>query len=266
MSKFNNLINILSRMKKVVVAYSGGVDSSFLLRAAKDTLKKNVIAVTAKSPTYTKEELDFARKFTRENKIKHIIINTEELENQKFSRNPANRCYYCKTELFTKLKEISRKKNINYVIDASNYDDMKDFRPGVIAAKELGIRSPLKEAKFTKKDIRMFSKKMGLETWNNPTQACLASRFPYGRRITQDSLKKVERAERILKNAGFRQLRVRHYNGLCRIEVSKEDLRRLINLSPIIVNKFKRLGYNYVTVDLEGYRTGSMNEAIGGLR
>ena len=260
--KLDKLIKILKGFGRVLIAYSGGVDSTFLLKVAEGVLKENVLAVTARSATYTQEELDFARGFAREHKIRHIVIQSRELEDKRFSRNPANRCYYCKKELFAKLKRIARREKIDYVADAANCDDSKDFRPGAIAAKEFCVRSPLKEAGFTKHDIRNYSKKLGLGTWNAPTQACLASRFPYGYKINVRDLKKVACAEKILKQAGFRQLRVRHYNGLCRIEVPKNDLRRLIGLRPLIVDKFKRLGYNYVTVDLEGYRSGSMNEEI----
>ncbi|MDD4909277.1 MAG: ATP-dependent sacrificial sulfur transferase LarE [Candidatus Omnitrophica bacterium] len=260
MDRSERLTAILKKMGSVVLAYSGGVDSSFLLKAAKDALGGDVLAVTAVSPTYSHGELQSAKKTARSLKARHLVIKTEEFNNPRFTGNPKNRCYFCKKELFGRLKRIAAKKDYRFVIDASNLDDDKDYRPGSIAGKEEGVRSPLKEAGFTKADIRRYSKKLRLPTWDMPSLACLASRFPYGRRITKAALRRVEKAEGHIRKLGFAQVRVRDYGGLARIEVDKKRLPELLTKRQTIVDKLKGLGYNYITVDLEGYRTGSMNE------
>jgi pyridinium-3,5-biscarboxylic acid mononucleotide sulfurtransferase len=262
MSKLEEMERILKKMQSALLAYSGGVDSSFLLKVAHDSLGDKLLAVTAVSPTYPREELDLAKETARRLKARHKIIRTSELSNRNFVSNPVNRCYFCKKELFGKLKEIARKNNIKFVIDASNATDKKDYRPGARAKKELGIRSPLEEAGFTKDEIRKLSKKLKLRTWDKPSLACLASRIPYGRPITPAVLAKIEKAEKVLKAMGFKQVRLRHYGGLCRIEVNAANVAALIRKRNLIVAKLKPLGYNYITVDLEGYRTGSLNEVI----
>lgn len=262
MNKLKKLENILKKMGSVLVAYSGGLDSTFLLKVAVSVLKDKVLAITANSPTYPPQELACAKKMAAALGARHRIIKTYELKNKRFLANPINRCYFCKKELFRKLKDIAEKSKLNFVVDASNTSDKKDFRPGHKAKAELKIRSPLEEAGFSKEDIRLFSKKLGLGTWNKPAMACLASRIPYGRKITSSILSRVNKAESFLRQLGFRQVRLRHYNGLCRIEVFKDDIPKLINQHHLIVEKLKGLGYNYVTVDLEGYRTGSLNEVI----
>lgn len=249
-------------MGSAVIAYSGGTDSTFLSKVAADILGNSALAVTAVSPTYPQEELTSARKAVRALNIRHRIINTEEFRDKRFTANPANRCYFCKKELFGRLKRIARESKFNFVCDASNLSDKKDFRPGSIAKRQLQVRSPLQEAGFTKEDVRRASRALGLSSWNKPSLACLASRIPYGTKITPDMLKRIQRAEKFLRGKGFGEVRLRHYNGLCRIEVGKNNLARLINMRSAVVSKLKKIGYNYITADLEGFRSGSMNLAL----
>ncbi|MFA4889646.1 MAG: ATP-dependent sacrificial sulfur transferase LarE [Candidatus Omnitrophota bacterium] len=262
MEKLDKLKKIIKNFGSVLVAYSGGVDSTFLLKAAHDVLGNKVLAVTAISATYPKQELDFARKMAKDIRARHRLVKTEECNDYKFMANPINRCYFCKKELFGRLSRIARQEKLKFVIDATSASDKKDFRPGNQAKKELGVRSPLEQAGITKEDIRCLSKKLRLLSWNKPAQACLASRIPYGVRISPVLLKRINQAELFLSRLGLSQVRLRHYNGLCRIEVLKNDIPKLISRRALIVEKLKKLGYNYVTVDLEGYRTGSLNEEI----
>jgi len=261
--KLSRLKELISNYKSVLIAFSGGLDSTFLLKVASEVLPKDkVLAVTANSPTYPKDELQFSKKIARSLGVRQRIIKTAELKDVKFVSNPPNRCYYCKRELFGRLKKMASRSRLNFVLDATNVSDKLDFRPGNKARQELEIRSPLMEADFNKDDIRKLSKKLALSTWDKPSLACLASRIPYGSRISSQSLVRINQAEQYLKRIGFEQVRLRHYNGLCRIEVLKKDIPRLINRREQIVDKLRKLGYNYITVDLEGYRTGSMNEVI----
>ncbi|MBH1939913.1 ATP-dependent sacrificial sulfur transferase LarE [Mobilitalea sibirica] len=262
--KYQQLKSYIKNLESLAIAYSGGVDSTFLLKVAYDVLGEKVIAVTATSSTYPKREFEEAKRWIEDIGAKHIIIESEELDIDGFSENPTNRCYYCKKELFEKVKEVAENNGIVFVADGSNYDDLGDFRPGMQAAAELKVVSPLKEVKMTKEDIRIISKDLQLPTWSKPAFACLSSRFPYGHKITKEKLSMVEQAEDYLYQLGFRQLRVRHHEDTARIELGNDEFDRFINknLMRQVGSELKRLGFTYVTLDLNGYRTGSMNEVL----
>lgn len=251
-------------MKSALIAYSGGVDSTFLLKIARDTLGSDVLAITADSPTYPSQEIQEAKALAKKLSVRHLTIETEEFADSNFVSNPPDRCYYCKKELFSKLRKIARENHLNHILDGSNLDDEKDFRPGMRAAREFGVRSPLREAGFTKKDIRQLSKELDLATWNKPALACLASRFPYGKPLTKQDLGRVGKAEKLLRDMGIGQIRVRHHGHIARIEVPRGEINRFLSDSfrKKLVDKLKEFGYTYVTLDLEGYRTGSMNEVL----
>ena len=259
------LYNKLQRLKKklkehrgVVVAFSGGVDSSLLLKVAKEVLSENVIAVTARSETYSSAEFAQAKKIAKMLRCKHLSIRTAELKNKKFRNNSINRCYHCKLELFKQLKKIASRYGYD-VIEASNRSDLKDFRPGLKATKRLNIKSPLIEVGLKKEEIRSLAKKFNLPNWNKPSMACLASRIPFGTKINRENLKRIESAEFFLKKYGFIQIRVRDHFPIARIEMHKSDFKKILVHHDKIVRYFKKLGYKYVTLDLEGYRSGSLN-------
>lgn len=262
-TKLSKLKSILKSFRCVVVAYSGGVDSTFLLKMAVDTLgQKNVLAVTARSETYPYSEYKEAKRIAKALGARHLTIHTSELKIKGFKSNPVNRCYYCKTELFKKLDNIRKKGGFNYVLDGTNYDDLKDIRYGRFAAKEIGVRSPLLDARIAKDEIRHFSKGLGLSTWDKPSFACLASRFPSSNTITKENLFRIDAAESYLRKLGFKQVRVRLHKDIARLEFYKEDFSRILSetICKRIVARLKRLGFRYVSLDLAGYRTGSMNE------
>jgi uncharacterized protein len=262
--KYQRLQQILKDMEGVLVAFSAGVDSTFVLKVAHDVLGEKVLAVTARSVTYPLAELEEAKQLASSLGVRHLIVESKEINVPGFSNNPPNRCYYCKTELYDILTEIARRENIPYIVDGTNYDDIQDYRPGMKATAEHGVRSPLKEAGLTKEEIRHLSRELGLPTWDKPSFACLSSRFPYGDKITVEKLQMVEAAENFLRQFKFKQLRVRHHDKIARIELTKEDMVRVVttDIGDKIVAKFKELGYTYVTLDLQGYRTGSMNEVL----
>jgi len=262
--KLNKLKTILKKLDSAVIAYSGGVDSVFLLKTAIDTLGGDrVLAVTAKSELFPDSELKEAEILAKRLGARHIIIKTNELKNNKFVKNPPNRCYYCKKELFSKLKDLARTEGFRHVTDGTNADDLKDIRYGRKAAEELGIKSPLLDAGLTKQNIRDISKSLKLPTWQKGTFACLASRFLNGHKIDKSKLSKIERLEDYLKYLRFNQVRVRLHGDMVRIEVGKGELGRLTakGLRDKVLKKCKELGFRYITLDLAGYRTGSMNPA-----
>lgn len=263
-SKLESLEKILSDMQSVLIAYSGGMDSTFLLKIAANVLGDKAVAVTASSDTYTPQELQEAKKNAAMIGAQHLIVHTDELNDPNFSSNPPERCYYCKKELFTKLTGILACRGLNSIIDGSTCDDERDFRPGMKAVAEFGVRSPLKEAGFTKENIKKLSKEMNLPTWDKPPLPCLSTRFPYGTHITKEKVLRVGRAEEFLAGFGIRQLRVRDHGSIARIEVQRGDMPIFLDgeISNLIVEKFKSLGYAYVALDIQGYRMGSMNETL----
>ena len=258
----DKLKKYLKNLNKVAIAYSAGVDSTFLLKVAHDTLGNNVLALSVKSASFPEKELDEATKFCKSKKINHIIIDFDEFEIENFSSNPLNRCYICKKALFKKIVEIAAAHGFQHILEGSNLDDTKDYRPGMKALQELNIISPLKEIGLTKAKIREYSKKLGLKTFDKPSLACLSTRFPYGETITREKLKMVERAENMLYELGFKQYRVRYHNNLARIEVLEDEFEKLLKNRFSILKELKNIGFSYISMDLEGYRTGSLNEAI----
>jgi uncharacterized protein len=262
--KYERLRHIIKEAGAAVLAFSGGVDSTFLLKVCVDLLGDRALAVTARSETYPTRELEQAADLARQTGGKHLVIHSEELDVPDFSDNPPHRCFLCKTELFSKVKEIAAERGIPWVFDGSNADDSQDFRPGRQAARKMGVRSPIEEAGLTKQEVRDLSRMLGLPTWDKPSFACLSSRFPYHTKITKPALHRVENAENYLWELGMRVFRVRHHDGIARIELGEReiDLFWKRDLRGKIVAYFKTLGYKYVTLDLEGYRTGSMNETL----
>ncbi|MFQ5897102.1 MAG: ATP-dependent sacrificial sulfur transferase LarE [Candidatus Methylomirabilia bacterium] len=263
-AKYIRLVEIVRKLERVVVAFSGGVDSTLLARAAKDGLGERALLVTADSETYPEAELAEAKRLAQTLGMRHVVIRSRELDNPDYARNLANRCFFCKEELFDKIRSVVDEDGAAQVIYGANVDDLGDHRPGMHAARQMGIGAPLIEVGLTKPEIRELSRELGLSTWDKPSFACLSSRFPYGDPITVEKLRRVEAAEAFLRGLGFRQLRVRHHDTLARLEVPLEEVSRLWEdgRHEKIAGRFREIGYLYVAVDLQGFRSGSMNEVL----
>ncbi len=264
MDKLQDLKRSLGEMESVLVAYSGGVDSTFLLKVARDVLGDRAVAVTAVSESYPQAELEESKKLAGLIGARQVLIETRELEREGYRANSPERCFFCKDELFTKLAPVAEREGLRVVVYGEIADDRADFRPGARAAREHRVRAPLAEAGLTKLEIRRFSKELGLPTWDKPSMACLSSRIPYGSDVTPEKLRMIERAEEVLRGLGLRQFRVRHHETVARLELDPSDFEELVR-SPVrelVVARLRDIGYAYVALDLQGYRTGSLNEVV----
>jgi pyridinium-3,5-biscarboxylic acid mononucleotide sulfurtransferase len=262
--KRRRLQDILTGCRSVMIAFSGGVDSAYLAIAAAAALGPRALAVTADSPSYPDSHRRLALSIANDFGFAHEVIHTDELERAEYRANPANRCYYCKDELYSRLAALAAERGLDVVVDGNNADDRGDYRPGRQAAREHGVRSPLDEADLTKDDIRELARAAGLDSWNEPASACLSSRIPYGTEVSDEKLRQIEQAETVLRDLGFRVFRVRHHDTVARLEIARSEMARALDpeINTQIVGALKALGYQYVSLDLQGYRLGSLNEAL----
>jgi pyridinium-3,5-biscarboxylic acid mononucleotide sulfurtransferase len=258
------LYDLLATCDSIIVAFSGGVDSAFLAWAATQVLGRDAHCITADSPSYPDHHRQLARRIAREFGLNHEFVPTHETDRAEYRANPHNRCYYCKQELYSVLSRLAAERGISVIVDGSNADDRQDYRPGRKAAREFGVRSPLDEADLTKDDIRELSRRAGLPSWNEPASACLSSRIPYDSEVTVEKLRMIEQAEMVLRELGFRVFRVRHHDTLARLEIGVDELSRALDpgLRERIVDALRGIGYQHVTIDLQGYRMGSLNEGV----
>ena len=267
LQKRSDLVNILEQMRSVIVAYSGGVDSAFLAAVANEALGRKALSVTAVSPSLAPSELDEATDLANRIGLNFMTIETNEIDRPDYQANNPDRCFFCKDELYTHLVRFAEEESFDSIVNGTNVDDLGDYRPGIEAAKQYGVRSPLVEAELTKDDIRALSRDMDLPTWDKPAQACLSSRIPYGTTVTVEALTKIAKAEQFLRSKGFKQLRVRHHETIARIEIEPSDFSAITSepLRSEIKQEFKNIGYSYITLDLDGFRSGSLNEILSKL-
>lgn len=260
--KESKLSSLLEEMGSVLISFSGGVDSSYLLRIAYGTLAHNAVAATGLSQTYAAEEMDEARIIADEIGAEHVLVDTAELTDPRYADNTHQRCFFCKTELYSRLNDLARRRGLRFVVDGSNSDDLDDFRPGMRAARELGVRSPLQEVGLSKAEIRVLSERLGLRTWDKPAAACLSSRFAYGDPITVEKLRQVAAAEGAVRSLGFRGFRVRHHDDIARLEIPREQFETAVERADELVEALRNAGYRHGVLDLAGYRSGSTNEVL----